>query len=368
MFTGRSAKGRHGAWCRPRRQRGRRFRVFGVLQILLFVAFASGPSFGQEGAVSVVTEPVLVRDIERRVEAIGTLRSEESVVIRPEVEGRITQINFEEGARVGEGALLIRLDDSIQRASLEEARAKLELDNANAVRAEELAAKGSGTARAHDEAFANRRVSTARVRLAEAMLKKRSLSAPFGGVLGLRQVSVGDYVEQGQDIVNLEAIDALKVDFRVPELFLADIRPGQKITVHVDAFKDARVEGAVYAINPLIDENGRSVVIRARIPNTDFRLRPGLFARIDLALERRDDAVTVPEQAIVPVKDGHMVFRVVDGKAVATPVTVGIRRQTRVEIVDGLSAGDMVVTAGQLKLRDGVPVSPRAAYQRQGPR
>jgi membrane fusion protein (multidrug efflux system) len=184
------------------------------------------------------------------------------------------------------------------------------------------------------------------------------IKAPFDGVVGLRKVSVGDFVNVGQDMVNLEQIDPLKADFRVAELYLAAVRTGQRIELRVDAFPDETFTGAVYAIDPLIDESGRSIVLRARLPNQDGRLRPGLFARVTLVLNERDDAIQVPEQALVPQGQEQFVFRVVDGKAALTKVEVGIRREGMVEIVEGLGPEDEVVTAGQLKIRDGAPVQP----------
>jgi membrane fusion protein (multidrug efflux system) len=184
-----------------------------------------------------------------------------------------------------------------------------------------------------------------------------TLMAPFDGVLGLRKVSVGDYVTPGQDMVNLESIASLKVDFRVPEIFLAALKPGQEIGVTVDAFPGRRFDGVVYAIDPLVDEAGRSVALRARIPNADRELRPGAFVSVTLVVERRENAVMVPEQAMVARGGEQFVYRIVDGVAVLTGVTTGKRRNAQVEIIKGLAAGDVVVTAGQMKLRDGVAVT-----------
>jgi membrane fusion protein (multidrug efflux system) len=180
-------------------------------------------------------------------------------------------------------------------------------------------------------------------------------------VVGLRKVSVGDFVGVGQDMVNLEQIDPLKADFRVAEIYLAALRRGQRIELTVDAFPGENFTGEVYAIDPLIDESGRSILLRARLPNSDGVLRPGLFARVTLVLNEREDAVQVPEQALVPQGQDQYVFRVVDGKAVFTEVSVGIRREGMVEILDGLGPDDEVVTAGQLKIRDGAAVNPVAA-------
>jgi membrane fusion protein (multidrug efflux system) len=323
---------------------------------------AAAPAAAPGGmAVPVEIAPVQVGPIQRRLTSVGSLRSNESVILRPEVAGRIAAIRFDEGGRVTEDQPLIVLDNSIYRAELEEGQASLELSQANYDRAIDLLKRGAGTTKARDEALAELRRDEAALELAEARLDKTMIRAPFDGVVGLRKVSVGDFVDVGQDMVNLEQIDPLKADFRVAEVYLGAVRPGQRIEVGVDAFAGETFAGEVYAIDPLIDESGRSVVLRARLPNPDGRLRPGLFARVTLVLNERNDAIQVPEQALVPQGQDQFVFRVVDGKAALTKVTAGIRRDGMVEITDGLGPGDEVVTAGQLRIRDGAPVKPVTA-------
>jgi membrane fusion protein (multidrug efflux system) len=237
-------------------------------------------------------------------------------------------------------------------------QASLELSRANYDRALDLLQRGAGTTKARDEALAELRADEAGLHLSRARLDKTVITAPFDGVVGLRKVSVGDFVNVGQDMVNLEQIHPLKADFRVAEVYLAAVRPGQRIELAVDAFPGENFAGEVYAIDPLIDESGRSIVLRARLPNEDGRLRPGLFARVTLVLNERNDALQIPEQALVPQGQEQFVFRVVDGKAALTKVAVGIRREGMVEIIEGLGPQDQVVTAGQLKIRDGAPVQP----------
>ncbi|HJS31696.1 MAG TPA: efflux RND transporter periplasmic adaptor subunit [Alphaproteobacteria bacterium] len=318
-------------------------------------------------AMPVEAAPVKTGPSQRQVLAIGTLRSNESVIIRPEVAGRIVGIRFNEGAKVKKDEVLIRLDDAIQKAELVQAESSLALARANYERANELLKRGAGTERALDEARAKLRNDEASVALARARLEKLTIVAPFDGVVGLRKVSVGDYVNVGAEIANLEAIDPLKVDFRVPEIFLSSIRPGQKIDVRVDALPDRAFTGEVYAIDPLIDAAGRSIVIRALIANPDDVLRPGLFARVVVTLEARANALWVPEESIVPVGDQHFLFKVVDGKAVYTRVRLGERKRGDVEIVEGLNPGDVVVTAGLLKIRDGMPIAVLPAGGPRGP-
>jgi membrane fusion protein (multidrug efflux system) len=318
---------------------------------------AGGPGAAAGGfATPVEAKPVRVGTATQNVAAIGTLRSYESVVIRPEVAGRIAALDVPEGQAVRKGQILVRLDDSVQKAELDQALAALALARANFDRAESLLKRGAGTPQAVDQARATLLTDEASVGLAQARLEKMQLAAPFAGVLGLRKVSIGDYVGPGTDIVNLEVVDRLKVDFRVPELLLAAVRPGQNIGIQVDAFPGRAFPGQVFAVDPLVDVAGRSILLRATIDNPDGALRPGLFARVTLVVETRENAIFVPEAALVPVGDQHFVFRVVDGKASFTKVKVGARTAGEVVVLDGLAPTDVVVVAGVLKIRDGMPV------------
>jgi len=290
--------------------------------------------------------------------AVGSLIASESIVLRPEIPGRVLKIRFEEGQKVALGAPLIELDPSIYRAALDQAAADFSLAKANHDRATTLFAQKTGTGRTVDETAAALNSTRARVALADAQLAKATLVAPFAGVVGLRRFSVGDVVSPGQDLVNLVALDPIKVDFRVPETRLPALAPGQALELTVDALPGRSFQGAVYAIEPLVEAAGRSILLRARVPNPDGTLRPGLFARVNLIVTTRNNAMLIPEQAIVPVGSRQTVFRVVDGKAVATDVELGIRRDGKVEVTGGLHPDDHVVTAGQLKLHDGSAVEP----------
>ena len=308
-------------------------------------------------AVLVEAAKVTAAPLSEQVTAIGTLLSNEAVTVSSEIPGRLKEIHFQEGQPVEQGAALFTLDDSVYRAQLDDAEAKLKLAEQTNKRTSTLFTNKYATAQSADEAASNLAVSTAATELARVQLEKTRIVAPFSGIVGLRHVSVGEYITAGQALVNLEAIDPVKADFRVPEKFLPAIRVGQTIRIKVDAFPDATFEGKVYAIDPRLDVAGRSLLVRALVPNHDQRLRPGLFARVTVLLQLKEDALSVPEAAIVPQGDSQYVFKIVDGKAKLTKVMTGTRREGRVEIVDGLAAGDQVVTAGQLKIRDGAPVS-----------
>jgi membrane fusion protein (multidrug efflux system) len=308
-------------------------------------------------AVPVEAEAVVAGALVREITAVGALRSNESVMLRPEITGRVARISLEEGLRVRRGELLLVLDDAVYRAELAQAEANLDRSRRLLESGNKLFADNYISSTELDALQTAVKVDEAALALARARLDKTRLTAPFDGVLGLRRVSVGDYLNPGQDIVNLEDITPIKLDFRVPEGYLSELKPGQPITVRVDAFANEVFSGQVAAIDPRVSAEDRSIAIRGEIPNDDGRLRPGLFARVGLVLATRADALTLPEQAIVPQRDGHFVYRVLDGKAVRTPVTLGLRQAGRVEILSGLSAGEWVVTAGHLKLADGKPVS-----------
>ena len=317
---------------------------------------AGAPTSGPP-AVTVEAVKVMTASLPQTITAVGSLRSDESITVRPEVAGRISAIGFNEGQRVAKGATLVKLDPSINAADVEQARANLKLAKSKFDRAIDLAKSNFISGQAKDEAENNLRVAEAALQLAEAKLAKTEIKAPFSGIIGLRVVSIGDYVKEGADVVNLEAIDPLKVDFRVPEIYMRQVQVGQSLEVALDALPGKSYEGKVFAINPLVDSTGRSIVIRAQVKNADTALRPGMFARVRLITRDSQEALVVPEQAIVPQGDEQYVFKVVDGKAVRSKVTVGQRRDGKVEILAGLASGDTVVSAGQLKLRDGMTVA-----------
>ena len=300
---------------------------------------------------------VSLQALPQTITTVGSLRSDESITVRPEVAGRIHAILFKEGQHVAKGATLIRLDPAINAAEVQQARANLKLAQSKYQRAVDLAKQNFISGQAKDEAENNLRVAEAAVALADARLAKTEIRAPFAGVIGLRVVSMGDYVKEGADVVNLEAIDALKVDFRVPEIYLSQVQVGQTLTIALDALPGKTFDGKIVALNPLLDAAGRSIVIRAVVRNSDTTLRPGMFARVTLITRDEREALVIPEQAIVPQGDEQYVFRVVDGKVSRVKVDIGRRRDSRVEVLKGLTRDDVVVTAGQLKLRDGMAVT-----------
>jgi membrane fusion protein (multidrug efflux system) len=316
---------------------------------------ANDPRPDRKGARGVPVEVARVasRDLVIDISAVGTLQPNEAVVIQPEVAGRIARFGFEEGARVNKGDVLVALDPDILKAELDRAKSDLRLAVANYERTNTLARQGSATLRARDEARAALDAARANQELADARLKRATIRAPFPGIVGLRRLSVGEYVSVGTRIVELADIDPIKVDFRVPEVHLTSIRRYQSIVVTVDARPGETFDGRLYAIDPIVDENGRAIRLRATVANPEHKLSPGLFARVRIIVDRRLAAMLVPESAVFADKDKKFVYRVVEGKAVLTQVEVGLRRPGEVEILSGLDSAAEVVTAGQQQIREG---------------
>ena len=324
---------------------------------------AKGGPGGPGGPTPVEVVVVQPSAVQEDLQAVGSLRSNESVVLRPEVSGRIATIGFRDGQVVKKGQLLIGLDSTLNEAEVAQYRAEYDLALSNLKRSEDLARQKFISSSAQETAASNAQVAEARLKLAQARLSKMKIISPFDGIVGIRGVSLGDYVKDGTDLVNVEDVRILKVDFRLPERSLAQIRAGQDVEVVADALPSERWQGQIEAINPRVDANGRSLELRGRLDNASGKLRPGMFVRVRVIVGERQ-GLLVPEEAIVPQGEEFYVYKVVEGAAKRVPVKIGVRRDAKVEIVEGIAAGDQVVTAGMRLSRDGQPVrvlSPDAA-------
>jgi membrane fusion protein, multidrug efflux system len=288
--------------------------------------------------------------------AVGTLRADEAVTIRPEIAGRIAEIRFNEGQAIARGALLVKLDQAELSAVLASSSAQAQLDKQRLERAEDLFKKNFISQQAMDEARSNHARSVAKQKEDEARLARTEMRAAFPGVAGLRQVSEGQYVAAGTDIARIEKVDQLKLDFRIPESFVSRLKTGQPVKVVVDSYPGEAFAGSVFAIEPAVDEQTRTVLLRARVANAGLKLRPGMFARVQVQLGVREKAVWIPEAAIVPKGQDSFVFQVIDGKVALMKVQTGARKVGEVEIRKGLSAGDLVVTEGLQKIGPGSAV------------
>lgn len=331
--------------------------------VLLAATLLSALAWPVQAAEPPVVEVVPVAKSAVRDELItfGSLRSDESVMIRPEIAGRLSALHFREGQSVEAGALLVSLDDSISRAEFAQARANLNLAEKNFERAQMLFKRGASNPQALDEASAQQQAARASLALSQARLDKTRILAPYAGVLGLRQASPGDYLSEGQDIVNLEVLDPLKVDFRIPQKAVSQIRLKQTIEISLDAYPDERFSGEIFAINPRLDEVGRSQAVRAHISNSDGRLSPGQFVKVSVILAERANALVIPEEALMPVGERLLVNLVVDGKVEVREVKLGKRQAGLVEVREGLDGSEVLISAGWQKVRAGDAVRSKAA-------
>jgi membrane fusion protein, multidrug efflux system len=327
--------------------------------LLSSAALAQAPK-GPPPAMAVKAAAAKVAPALDEAGAVGTLRADEAVTIRPEIAGRVAEIRFNEGQAVARGALLVKLDQAELAAVVASSRAQLKLEEQKLDRADDLRQKGFISAQGLDDQKTALARAKAKLAEDEARLAKTEMRASFPGVAGLRQVSEGQYVAAGTDIARLEKIDQLKLDFRVPESYVGRLKAGQQVTVLVDAYQGKGFAGSVYAIEPGVDDQTRTILLRARVANSDLRLRPGMFARVQVQLGVREKAVWVPEAAIVPRGQDLFVFRVLAGpdgsKVELVRVQLGSRKVGEVEVVKGVAGGDLVVTEGTQKIGPGSSV------------
>ena len=326
-------------------------------------AVSAAPAAGPAKPTAVEVAKVDTMTLVDETQAVGSLRSRQGVMLRPEVGGRVKQIFFADGQRVRKGQVMVQFEDQLQQAQLSQAKAELSIAEANHKRNQELVTQNFISKRSLDESGAALEVSRAKLALADATLQRLKVLAPFDGITGLKQVNVGDYLKDGADMVNVEDMDAVLLDFRLPERFQAKIRAGQKAQLTVDALPGRPFSAIVQAVDPLIEANGRSVGVRGCIDNRQQQLRPGMFARVNAVFGSRENAMVIPEEAIIPQGGRTFVVKVVAGEKPDTlvservPVKVGLRQPGKVEILEGLAAGDTVVTAGHQRLqKDGTTV------------
>ena len=331
------------------------------------------------------------------VQAVGSLRARQSVMLRPELVGRISALNFIDGGPVRKGQILVQFDDQLQRAELQQSQAQLAIAQASYKRTQELVAANFLAQQTLDTSLANLKVAQAQVALSQARLDRLAVRAPFDGTAGIRLVNLGDYVKDGADLVPLEDTRQMLVDYRLPERVGAKVKPGQTVELTLDALPGRSFKAVVEAVDPLLDANGRSVGVRALVggaakpadesaqtinkkpdatkgkstvaKDSAAPLRSNMFARVTTVFSINDAALVVPEEAIVPQGGKQYVIKAVapatgaqlpaDVKLVSLrqEVKLGVRRAGKVEIVEGVVQGEMVVVAGQQRLqKDGSPL------------
>lgn len=317
-------------------------------------ARAGGPG----GPVAVEVGKVERLRLEDDAQAVGTLVSNQGVVLRPEVSGRIVQLGFADGQHVKRGQLLVQLDDTLQQAQLRQAEAQAGIARTNLQRSQDLVAQGFVSQSAVDQNAAALDVAMAQVALVQAQLGRMKIVAPFDGVSGIRQVSIGDYVKDGADLVKVEDISSLWVDFRLPERFLSRVKTGQEVAIALDALPGRALKAVIAALDAQLDADGRSVRVRARLANPDGLLRSGMFARARVVFSVREAALVVPEEALVPLGDKQFIIKVVAGPgggklSQRVEARLGQRAKGKVELLAGVEEGDLVVLAGQSRLMRG---------------
>lgn len=318
-------------------------------------ADAAGRSDRGPVAPAVVTQVPQIKKFAQEVEALGTVRANESVDITAKVADRIAAIHFKEGQQVRKGELLIELDNAEARADLAAAQAAYSDSSSQYKRSQELFATRALSEAQLEQLRATLLSNEARVAAARSRVNDRLIQAPFGGRVGLRNVSLGGLVNPGQVITTLDDLSVVKLDFSVPEIFLSALKPDLPVTASSSAYPDTQFSGRVVSVGTRVDPSTRSVAIRAVIDNRDGRLRPGMFMTVNLVRAERE-ALMLPERAIVPENDRHFVFVVEDTRAVKREVVVGRRRPGEVEIIEGVTIADQVIVDGTLNVRDGLTV------------
>jgi membrane fusion protein (multidrug efflux system) len=302
--------------------------------------------------VEVVT--VAPETVDDTIILVGTLVAESSVEVQPEIDGIIESIDFVEGQTVKKGDVLFRLRDAEQHARLREAEARAKLAKEIFARIDKLAKQEISAQADHDKASAELEVARAEAELRRVELEKTRVRAPFDGVVGARLVSPGERVRRMTRLVRIDAVDRLQLVFAVPEIGVPFVRPGMPVTITVKPYPELRFAGEVFFVSPTLEETTRRLTLKAWVPNPDRKLQPGLFANLEVQLAKRENALVVPESALVVDQNGTFVWRLsADGKAARTPVETGLRKASRVEISSGLEPGDRVVTAGTQKITEG---------------
>lgn len=315
-----------------------------------------GGGRGGSGSSMVVNGIVVKPDaFENELEVTGSVEANESVTLQSEISGLVTGIYFTEGSQVKKGALLVKINDRDIQAQLQQVLTGQKLSQSNENRAKQLLAKGAISQEEYDTALAELQSLNAQAQLVRAQLAKATIRAPFDGKIGLRNISIGEYLTPNKVIANLSAMNPVKISFSVPEKYSGQIKLNSEVDFNTDGLNQT-YKGKVYAIEPGINAQTRTLSIKALAKNPKNELLPGSFAKIRLTLNTMENALLVPNEAIIPVLKGKTVFVSQNGKAKQVPVESGTRTAERIVITSGLKAGDTVLTTGSMALKDDVPV------------
>jgi membrane fusion protein (multidrug efflux system) len=304
-------------------------------------------------ATGFLIKPVFLSEL---IKSSGTLLPAEEVELSFETSGKIVSINFTEGTRVKKGDLLAKINDQPLQAQLEKLQASLKLSQAMEFRQKSLLDRDAISQESYDQIVTDVEKIKADINLVKAQIRMTELRAPFDGIIGLRYLSEGSYTNPATKIARLVKISPMKIEFAIPEKYAQEINIGFPITFTIDG-SNIIYTASVYAIDPKIDVNTRNIVIRALYPNAKEELKSGRYTEITLELSKIENAIAIPTEAIIPEMEGERVFIYRGGKAQSVKVTIGLRTESRIQVVDGLKFGDTVLTTGILQLRQGLPIA-----------
>ncbi|MFQ3209692.1 MAG: membrane fusion protein (multidrug efflux system) [Colwellia sp.] len=339
-----------------------RLPLFILVAILVsLIIYLQWPEAKQEKSkfkrvVAVKMVPVVLAEFIESVEAVGTARANEQVIITSKYSDLVDEIYFDDGQNVKKGALLVKLNNQEELAKVNELTANLSESKAHLKRLTELLSSRATSKSLVEQQQAKTKAIEAQLVSANAKLNDLTLRAPFSGVLGFREVSKGAYIDAGNVITSLDDLSSMKVDFYLPERLLTHIHVGQQVTAFNSAYQDKEFIGKITALDSRIDSSTRSIKVRATINNKALKLRPGMLLNINVLLQV-ENILQLPESSIIPIESSHYVFVVKEEKAVRKAIKIGRRHPGVVEVISGLLEGEQVVVEGALKLRDGSVVS-----------
>lgn len=311
---------------------------------------------GKQPPVKVGVYVVSKQDLVNTVQAVGNILAEEEVELRCETQGRVVKIGFEEGQEVKKGTVLVKLNDADLQAQLKRAQATKSLKSETEKRNKQLLDKGGISQEMYDMSLTDLNTAAADIDLLKEQIRRTEVIAPFDGLIGLRNISVGSFINNTGIIAGLQNIKRVKIEFSIPEKYVSLIGRGSEIIFTVEG-QTKEYNAKVYAIEPKIDPINRNVIVRAMCENKNRKLLPGSFAKVKVQLHNDPDALMIPTQSVVPILKGQKVFLVKGDSVVEQKIEIGTRTDLNVEVINGLKEGDSVVVNGVIQLKQGSKVT-----------
>jgi membrane fusion protein, multidrug efflux system len=336
--------------------------LFLIFYKIFFLTPETPKGAGRQGPVAarvpvqvVVLKPTTIED---KISATGTVLADEEVLVRSEVAGRITRINFKEGTTVKKGQVLVTINADEIQAELTKLRENQRLYRDMEQRQRTLLEKEYISKQEYDEANNRFRTASADIQAAQATLAKSTIRAPFSGLVGLRNVSEGSYISPNTPITTILDIRSVKIDLSIPGRYSQSVKTGDEITFMVEGNPETYT-ATVYAIEPKIDPVTRTLQVRARYQNKNNEVLPGAFVNASVSLQKIENAVLIPSEAVIPEATGHSVFVAKGGKAMRQPIKIGIRSEATIQVTEGLQPGDTLISSGILQVRPGSDIDIR---------